>query len=199
MKVDSLRTLAMAKVPWKDIPDAKLRWGYLEDLYLEHQRTVHRRLLFSAFDEAFFHQGTQIDQVIRGAEWLMRTTRLQYRTLDTVTKLLASFDAGLSAHAAEIIASSSYYFWRHGSDPRLISSLLGQVSRSGLVEDDSRILFRWYNPYEADAARQGGVPIVLSIIRDLLVDPADIRSVVKGIAMIPPEVRMFYFWSHLRR
>ncbi|KNC98033.1 uncharacterized protein SPPG_06451 [Spizellomyces punctatus DAOM BR117] len=161
---------------------------------------VHRQFLVAAFQEAFLHNtgAVPFQRIVRTGLAILEGHELEYRTLDAVTELATAIDPTLSPDAAEIIASS-LQFWRmkitksHGDPNRVVSTMLGQVGRSSLVEDGDRILFRWYKNSDGEIKS----PIICSIIRDTLVDATDFKSVLWGLAMVPREVRKFYFWAHL--
>ncbi len=171
---------------------------------------THRQLLTTAFREAFFHHNVAdgVDRIMSTAETVRQNLEkaaavgakpFDYQPLDTVKELVTAVDPSLSPDYVEIIASS-LQFWRmhvaksHGDETRVVGTLLGQVGRSYLVEDEKRIIFRWYKDY--DGLIQP--PVICSIIREHLVNPTDFPSVVVGLAMVPPDVRKFYFWAHLQ-
>jgi len=203
---DSLRALAMARVPWslelRRAGDHVEFITTLENEYIKSRKEVGRLLLFSVIDTAFF-RGVDIREAKRGADVLFAALEGWVQsgfTMNYVVDILGSEGLQVPRLTAHVIASS-VHLWHNfpdrGSYRYTTGSILGRLSRSDMVDNREGILgrWRWIRPPTRDVSGEASTPIIVSLVRDRLFDALDLHSVVEGIAMLPPDVRKSYSFN----
>jgi hypothetical protein len=179
----------------------------------EKLKAAQRPVLLSAIDEAFF-RGINIREAKHAAqlllpgatEWLSSGHAIEH-TMST----LAAAGKEVPRSTAHVIASSLVFYTacKDGGKHRwMAAGILGQLSRSYMVEDRHGILgnWQWITLPKREATPDGSwrisggvstTPIISSLVRDRLWEPVDLGSVVEGVAMLPDEVRRFFSFGDL--
>jgi hypothetical protein len=179
-------------------------------------KDAQRPVLLSLIDDAFFH-GVNIRVAKHAAEMLLPDAAAflhsDHAIQGTMDRLVA---IGLEVpwETAHVIASALAFYTALQDGKRhlwMVGGILGRLSRSYMVEDRKGILgnWRWITPPRREAQPDGTTqfvcgdatttPMVSSLVRDRLVDPVDIRSIVEGIAMLPGDVMRFFHFSDAQK
>ena len=128
---------------------------------LRQLKNAQRPIIFAVIDDAFFH-GVNIRLAKRGAalllpgsaEWLKSGRAIQH-TVDR----LAAIDMEVDRNTAHIIASSLVFFnaLQDGTGHRwMVGEILGQLSRSDMVDNREGILGNWRWLKKPEEARATG-------------------------------------------
>lgn len=203
------------KVQWEELSlHATLQERFYGE-YIELQKDHQRPRLHAVMNEAFYH-GTKVQDVIRGAGTSFSLMNLICKVLLIGTELLLPtvtewiyqglpkpefikrLKAVVSGKDAHLIASSLIFWRAYTTVPEshrwMTGALIGRLGRSQMVDDGEGVLYKWRRatPSAPGEVGRATAPIIDSLVRDRLIKPVNIRSVVEGLSMLPNDVISFF-------